>query len=177
LTAAETDYSGAVNTSTWDYRWSNPVEIVGPQRRTIQEYNRDETAATGTTTLKSTGEVVHSFTGQFDATHKTFQVTRRLWYRPGILTRAETNTYSAFGRLITTRIGDTFEVRPEYGNDGIERLRQTFRRDPATGRFTIPHRQEDSYVWQNGDRHAHVCTWVEGAPHDEYQTVADVEGQ
>ena len=153
------------------------MEIDSPQRRTFQQYNRDETAVTGTTTLKSTGEVVHSFTGNFDATQKAFQVTRLLWYRPGILARAETNTYSAFGRLITTRIGDTFEVRPGYGNDGIERSRQTFRRDPATGRFTIAHRQEDSYVWQNGDRRARVCAWLEGAPHDEYQTVADVEGR
>ena len=32
-------------------------------------------------------------------------------------------------------------------------------------------------MWQNGDRHAHACVWLEGAPSDEYQTVADVEGR
>ncbi|MEO8428021.1 MAG: hypothetical protein ABI651_13000, partial [Verrucomicrobiota bacterium] len=177
LTAAEMDYTGAARTTTWDYRWSNLVESDGPRRRTIQQYNRDETSVTGTTTSKSTGEVVHSFTGQFEATRKAFQVTRLVWYRPGIRMRTETNTYSALGRLITTRIGDTFEVRPEYGNDGIEQSRQTFRRDPGTGRFSIPHRQEDSYVWQNGDRQAQVCEWLEGVPHDEYQMVADAEGR
>ena len=96
LTAAETNYTGALHTTTWDYRWSNPVEIDSPRRLTIQEYNRDETAVTGTTTLKSTGEVAHSFTAQFDATQKAFHVTRLLWYRPGILMRTETKQVQRF---------------------------------------------------------------------------------
>src|SRR5262249_28663669 len=91
--------------------------------------------------------------------------------------RTETNTYSAFGRLIATRIGDTFEARPDYNADGIEQSRQTYRRDPATGQFTVPHLQEDRYRWQNGERTARVRTWLEGASHDEYETITDAEGR
>lgn len=177
LTAVEVDYTGAIRTNTWDYRWANPVEIETLQRRTVNEYNRDETAVVGTTTLKSAGEILHSFSGQYDANRKMFEVTRFLWHRPGILTRAETNTYSLSGKLIANRIGDRFEVRPDYSFDGMEESRQTFRRDPATGQFTVPHRQEDSYQWRNGERHARVRTWLEGMPYDEYQTIADAEGR
>jgi hypothetical protein len=177
LTAIEVDYTGAVRANTWDYRWASPVEIETRQRRTLNEYNRDETAVTGTTTLKSAGEILHSFSGQYDATRKMFQVTRFVWHRPGILTRAETNTYSVSGKLIATRIGDRFEVRPDYTFDGMEESRQTFRREAATGQFTVPHRQEDSYRWQNGERHARVRTWLEGVPYDEFQTITDAEGR
>src|SRR5947209_2581166 len=117
-----------------------------------------------------------SFAGQYDVTGNAFRLTRFLWYRPGILRRTETNTYSAFGKLIATRVGE-LEVRPDYSVDGMEESRHTFRRDRATGRFTVPHRQEDSYRWQNGERRARVRTWLEGAPYDEYETITDAEGR
>ena len=177
LTATVADYTGVLRTNTWDYRWSNPVEVETPQRRTVEQYNHDETAVTGETTLKSDGEILQSYAGQFDASRKVFLLTRRFWYRPGLPTWAETNTYSAFGRLIATRIDDTFEARPDYNADGIEQSRRTFRRDPATGQFNIAHRQEDAYRWQNGERTARVRTWLEGAPHDEYEKVTDSEGR
>src|SRR6185369_3763359 len=78
LKSVEVDYTGAVRTNTWDYRWSNPVEIETDQRRIVQEFNRDETAVSGTTTLRSTGETLNSFAGKYDVTRKTFDVTRRL---------------------------------------------------------------------------------------------------
>jgi len=175
LTATVVDYTGAVRTNTWDYRWSNPVEIETPRRRTVAQYNRDETVVQGEVT--SAGEILQSFTGQFDASRKVFLITRQFWYRPGVPVRTETNTYSAFGRLVATRIGDTFEARPDYNEGGIEEARRTFRRDPATGQFSIPHRQEDSYRWRNGGRAAQVRTWIEGAPYDEYGTITDSEGR
>jgi hypothetical protein len=177
LTATAIDSTGALSTNTWDYRWSNPVEVETPQRRTVVQYNHDETAAAGETTTRSTGELLQDYAGQYDASRKVFQMTRRFWYRPGIPRWAETNTYSAFGRLIATRINDAFEVRPNYSADGIELSRDTFRRDSATGRFTIPHRREEAYRWQNGGRNAHVRTWLEGVPHDDYDKVTDSEGR
>jgi hypothetical protein len=177
LKAAVADHTGAVRTNTWDGHWSNPAEVETPQRRTVEQYNHDETVVTGETTLKSTGEILQSYTGQFDASRKVFLMTRRFWYRPGVPTWAETNTFSALGRLIAARIDDTFEARPDYNADGIEQSRQTFRRDPSTGQFTIPHRQEDGYRWRNGERNARVRTWIEGAPHDEYDKITDTEGR
>ena len=177
LTAFETDYTGAARTNTWDYRWSNPAEIETGARLTFQDYNRDETVVTGATTLKSSGEVIENFSGRYEPALKAFQVTRLVWYRPGILARAETNTYSALGRLVASRIGDTLETRVRYSADGTERSRQTYRRDPATGRFTTPHREEDDYHWENGRRDARVRTWLEGAAHDEYRRVTDAAGR
>jgi hypothetical protein len=177
LTAVEEDYTGVVRTNTWDSRWASPVEIETGPRRTVQEFNRDETAVTGTTMLKSTGETFCNFTGKYDATLKVFEITRALWYRPGIAARVETNTYSGLGKLVSTRVGDALEVRVDYTRDGTEQARQTFSRDPATGRFSILQRQEDDYLWQKGARRARVRTWIEGVAHDEYTTLSDAEGR
>src|SRR6185503_15552637 len=64
-TATVMDYTGAVRTNTWDYRWSSPAEIETPHRRTVGAYNRDETAVQGEVT--AAGEILQSFAGQYDA--------------------------------------------------------------------------------------------------------------
>jgi hypothetical protein len=177
LTAVEEDHTGAVRTNTWDYRWTNPVEVETAQRRVVQTYDRDETAVQATTTVRSSGEILQSSTGRYDASRKTFEVTRQVWHRPGILHRVETQTYSALGRLIASRIGDTFETRPDYDVDGREVSRTTFRRAAATDQFTVPHRQEDDYRWQSGGRNARVRTWLDGISYDEYGAMLDAEGR
>lgn len=177
LTAVVTDYTGRTTTNTWDHRWENPVEVVSALRQTVHRYNRDETTVTSWTTAHSSGEEVLSAEGVFDAAAKTWQVQRRLWHRPGVLLRAETDTLSAFGRLIATRVADEFESRPVYDAGGLEVGRHTFRRDPATGRFTRPHRLEDDYRWQAAQRDARVRAFVEGRFYDEYRAITDSEGR
>jgi hypothetical protein len=177
LTGLVTDYTGKTTTNTWDYRWENPTEVATALRKTISQYDRDETSVTSTTTANASGEAVASASGAFDPTTKTWQVRRRLWYRPEVLLRAETDTLSAFGKLIATRVADEFESRPIYDLAGIEIGRRTFRRDTATGQFTLPHRMEEDYRWQAGQREARVRTFVEGQAYDEFRTITDSEGR
>jgi hypothetical protein len=177
LTGSESTYTGQTRTNTWDYRWTNPVEIETLQRKITQEYNRDETETRSTTLLKDTGEVISQSSGQYDAGDKTWRVTRHIWYRPDIPDHTETNLYSAFGLLIATRLGDALEARPTYTLDGTEQSSQTFRRNAATGRYDILYRQEDDYHWQNGQRDARVRVFLDGLLADEYRTLADVEGR
>jgi hypothetical protein len=177
LSAVEIDYTGKSRTNTWDYRWSSPVEIDTALRRTVQEFSRDETTVRGTTTVRASGETIETFAGRHDPTTRTFQVTREIWHRPGILSRADTDVYSLFGKQISTRVGDSFHVLVQYAEDGREQARRTLRPDPATGRFDIPHREEDDYRWERGERSARVRTWLDGAPYVEYRTRSDAEGR
>jgi len=71
LTAAETDYTGKTNSKVWDYRWENPVSVESESRLTIQDYNRDQTSVTGTTKAKASGDVLGSFSGQFNGGART----------------------------------------------------------------------------------------------------------
>ena len=177
LTGVEVDYRGKSGTNTYDYRWRNPVEVTTTARRTVNRYNREETSVTGMTTTKSTDEEVASFSGRYEPFTRTWRMERNVWHRPGVLSRAETNLYSGFGRLITTRVGDELETRPLYSADGIEEARQTYLRNPATGNFDILISQQDDYQWQNGACQAHVRTHVEGQPYDDYRLFIDDEGR
>ena len=177
LTGVATDYTGKVSTNLWDYRWENPVQVVTGLRTTTTRYNRDETSVTGTTTANSPREEVASFSGQFDSTTKTWQIKRTLWHRSGVLLRAETETLSGFGRLIASQAADEFLSRPSYDADGREQARRTARRNPATGQFDLLYRVENDYRWQSSQRDAHVQTYVEGQPYDEFRTMTDSEGR
>jgi hypothetical protein len=177
MSVVETDHTGRSRTNTWDPRWSSPVETDTALRRTVREFSRDETTVHGATTVRASGETIETFAGQYDPADQTVQVTREIWHRPGILTRVETDLYSAFGKRISTRVGDTFRVIVQYTDDGREQARRIFRPDPATGRFDRLHREEDDYHWERGERSARVRTWLDGAPHVEYRTRSDAEGR
>ncbi len=177
LMAVESDYTGAVRTNTWDYRWARPVEVETEARRTVHEFNRDGTMVRSTTMLKPTLEIVEKFQGHYSRETKTIQGLRLGWYRPEMLSRVETNTYSAGGRLISARVGDLYETILAYAPDGREQSRQTFRRDRSTGRFTLPYRVEDDYRWDSGRRDFRVRIWLEERLWDEYRVVCDKEGR
>jgi hypothetical protein len=177
LVGREVSYTGQTRTNTWDYRWSNPVEAETPQRRITLEYNRDETETRTRTVIKSTGETLDQGTGRYDAATRTWNVIRQVWYRPDIPDHTETNLYSAFGKLISVRVGESLETRPSYSPDGTLQASRTFRPDPATGRYDVLCRQEDDYHWNSGRREAQVRLFVDGTVADEYRTVADAEGR
>ncbi|MGO9203690.1 MAG: hypothetical protein ACLQM8_24485 [Limisphaerales bacterium] len=177
LVGREASYTGQSRTNTWDYRWSNPVELETAQRRITQEFNRDETEARTRTVIKSTGETLDQGVGRYNAGARTWQVIRQVWYRPGIPDHTETNLYSAFGKLISVRVGDEVETRPSYMPDGKEQASRTFRRDAATGRYEALCRQEDEYRWNSGQREARVRLFVDGTVADEYGIVVDAQGR
>src|SRR5262249_5431792 len=119
LSAMELSYTGKICTNTWDYRWSAPIAIETARIKTGYEYNRRETVSHGTTAVKATGEVLHEATGEYDVTNRRWRVEKRVWYQPGISDHIETNTYSGFGMLISSRVGPTTETRPRYTAEGI----------------------------------------------------------
>jgi len=173
----EVDYTGKASTNTWDYRWASPIEVKTASRQTTQAYNRDETAVTGTTVCQSSRELVSSFAGHYDPSTRTWRITREAWYRPGVRSRVETNVYSGFGRLLSTRVGQALETRPGYDADGREVSGQTFGWNSATGNFDNLVRQEDQYRWQKGERQAQVRLFVAGQLSDQYELATDGDGR
>ncbi len=167
LVGREVTCTGQTRTNTWDYRWSNPVEVETAQRRVTQEHNRDETETRTRTVIKSTGETLDQGTARYNAGTRTWQVIRQVWYRPDIPDHTETNLYSAFGKRISVRVGEALETRPSYGPDGTEQASGTFRQDAATGRYDMLCRQEDDYHWNSGRREARVRLFVDGTVADE----------
>ncbi len=177
LTSSEINYTGRWQTNVWDYRWAAPVAVETLRRKTVHEYNREETVSHSTTTVKATGEILHQAAGEYDATHKTWRVTRQVWYRPGIPDRVETNTYSAFGMLISSRVGNLLETLPTYTSEGIEQASRTFARNAASGRYDVLNRQQDDYHWESSGGSARVQIFVEGSLGDEYRAITDEEGR
>jgi hypothetical protein len=177
LTGVETDYTGRVVTNVWDYRWESPVETSSALRRTRVAFNRDETAYQGGITTADTGEDVAAFAGTYQPGSRLWSVEQRWFWQPGMLWRVETNVLSAHGRFLEAHVGGVFETRAGYDAAGREVLRRTFRRDPATGRFDVPHCDVDDFVWLQGGRSARVRRYVEGQPYDDYRAVSDGEGR
>ncbi len=173
----EIDSTGRIGTNTWDYRWENPVELETGFRKTAQQYDRNETAVTGTTTSKSSGELLASFSGQFAPENRTWKIRRSLWFKPGITNGIETQTLSGFGQLISSRTGESFESQPLYDIQGREISRQVFRKNAATGQFDVAHRKEDDYHWHQGERDARVQTLIEGKSYDAFRIVVDANGR
>jgi len=177
LTGTEVSYTGKTQTNIWDYRWEAPVEVETTHRRIIQDYNREETLSHSTTIVKGSAELIQQTSGQYDATNRTWLVNRLAWYRPGVLAQTETNIYSAFGLLISSRAGNAFEMRPSYTSDGIEIATLTFQRSVVTGRYDVLTRQQDDYHWQNGGCNARVQIYADGLLADEYRATTDEEGR
>ncbi|MBM3836676.1 MAG: hypothetical protein FJ398_01730 [Verrucomicrobia bacterium] len=157
LTGTVEDYTGKLSTNVWDSRWESPVHVETAARRTVTVFNRDETAATGATVSRASGEELSRFAGQFDPAAASWRMDRTLWFRPGITNRTESEFYSGFGRLIATRSSGLFEARPIYNRDGIEESRRTFRRNPASGQFDLLAHVEEDYRWDHGQRDARIC--------------------
>jgi hypothetical protein len=177
LTGTEVSHTGRICTNTWDYRWGAPIEIETAGIKTVYEYNRRETASYGSTAVKAAGEVLQQATGQYDITNRTWRVEKRVWYRPDIPDHIETNTYSAFGMLISSRIGSILETRSSYTSDAVEQARLIFQRNPANDRYDILDRQQDDYHWQRGRLNARVRRYLEGSLADEYRIAIDDEGR
>jgi len=177
LSGFEVTYTGKTQTNTWDYRWNSPIEIETAQRRVNQEFDREETASRSSTSLKSTGEVLSQTSAQFEILTKTWHVTRQVWYRPLVPERIETNIYSAFGKLIRTRLGNSLEVRPSFTPDGMEQSSSTFQTNAASGRFDILCRREDDYHWQKGERDSRVQVYAGDSACDEFREHTDAEGR
>jgi hypothetical protein len=177
LVGMEVDYAGKTQTNTWSYRWESPIETETSRRRTVREYNRDETFSHSTTIAKSPNQTIDDSTGNYELTNKTWEVARQVWYQPGVLDHTETNTYSAFGLLIRSRRVNAFEVRPSYTSEGIEETTWTFQRSSSTSRVDVLVRQQGDYHWHNGARTARVQVYTDGLVSDEYQITADEEGR
>src|SRR5262249_28985726 len=126
---------------------------------------------------KGSAELIDEELGQYDVTTKTWHIRRQVWYRPGIPDRAQMDTYSAFGKVISSRTGDSIEGRPTYLPEGIEQSSQTFERDATSGQFDVLYRQEDDYHWENGRRSARVQIFSEGLLADEYRIITDAQGR
>ena len=177
LTGVEVDFTGRIKTNLWDYRWEGPVEVETALRKTTQQYNRNETAVTGTNVSAASGELLGSFSGQFEPGGRTWQIQRTLWFRSGITNATETETLSGFGKLIVSRAGGAFEIRPVYDAEGKEGSRQIFRKNSANGQFDFLHRTEDDYHWREGEREARIHTFVESKPYDTFRIASDSEGR
>jgi hypothetical protein len=177
LTGVETDYTGKVLTNIWDSRWPRPVEIQSPKRKTVVQFNHDETQFAATTILTASSEEVSRSSGHFDPKSQTWQVQRLAWLRQGITNRAETLTLSSAERVLASRTGDALERRPDYGLEGVEVGAHVFRKNSGTGRFDVLQEQEDNVQWTTGARDARVQRYIDGQPYDTFRRFMDVEGR
>ncbi|MBI2947568.1 MAG: hypothetical protein HYY23_07970 [Verrucomicrobia bacterium] len=177
LTGTVEDYTGKTSTNIWDSRWESPIQSDTAARRTVNAFNRDETAVTGTTVSTASGEELSRFSGQFDPASAAWRMDRTRWFRPGITNRSESEFYSGFGRLIATRSGELFETRPIYNRDGIEQSRRTLRRNPGSGQLEVLQQVEDDYRWDRGRRDARIQSYVDGPAYDSYRRTTDDEGR
>jgi hypothetical protein len=177
LTGAEVSYTGKICTNTWDYRWATPVEIETARIKTVYEYNRQETASQSTTTARSTGEVLQEGTAEYDVMNRMWRVVNQVWYRPGVPDHIETNTYSAFGMLISSRNGSIIETHPSYTPEGTQRGSAAFQRNRVNGRYDILDREQDDYQWEQGQLQARVRRYLAGSLVDEYRTATDDQGR
>ncbi len=177
LLGVQTDYTGKVSTNVWGPRWDNPVEVTTALRRTVVDFSADGMRLTGATTGLQSGEEIARSEVAFDGGSRQYRQTRQVWHRPGIPRGRESVTLSAFGRLISIRAGDQLEVRPLYDDEGREAGRVTFGASREGGEFSVRLREESGYQWDHGRRRAQVRTWLEGRPHDFFETETDEEGR
>jgi len=177
LVGVVTDYTGNVTTNIWDYRWQSPVEVRSPGRQAWHHFNRFETEDAGWIVENQNGERLADFSARYQTNSITWKVQQTNWHRPGILLRTESNTFSAFGKLITSRVNDIFEIRPAYDLEGREVSRDIWIRDPGTGEFTLRSHGEADYQWASGNRDARMQTYLGNKAYDSFRRVTDSAGR
>jgi hypothetical protein len=177
LTAVEVDWTGQARTNLWDYRWRSPIESETAGRKTTRQFNRTETAVSGASFSRVSGEELDRFTGEFDVLTQTWRQQRVCWFRPGLTNRTEREARSGFGRWISTRLGEVFEVRPSYDAHGREQAQRIAGRNPLNGQFDLLQEVVDDFHWDQGRREARVQTYLEGKPYDLFRRGTDAEGR
>src|SRR5206468_643359 len=99
------------------------------------------------------------------------------FYSQGITNRSETETLSAYGRLLKTSIGSALQVRPLYGLDGKQRAIQTLGPPPPGQNIEKILRMESEFAWQDGGRAATVEVFANGTLLDRFVQVNDEDGR
>ncbi|MDB6030458.1 MAG: hypothetical protein JWM16_796, partial [Verrucomicrobiales bacterium] len=160
-----TDYTGNTITQVWQHGFENPVEIETAQSRTVIRPDANELAYTSVTTARGSAEVLKEGSGTYDPQQKRWHADSTVYYQAGVTNRVERETFSGFGKLLSSHLVNAFESRMEYDEDGrLSGIRTYYSKDGGRA-YDVLQTAESALEWLNGARKAKVEKFVDGKPY------------